>query len=61
MADRAWQFLTSISSDRGDKAMIEKESVKSGRVRVTFDLPMALWAERVNLAGEFNNRQAEGR
>jgi len=35
--------------------MIEKESAKSGRVRVTFELPAALWTERVNLVGEFND------
>jgi 1,4-alpha-glucan branching enzyme len=35
--------------------MIEKESAKSGRVRVTFELPAALWVERVNLVGEFND------
>ncbi len=35
--------------------MIEKESVeKSGRVRVTSELPSALWVDRVNLVGEFN-------
>jgi hypothetical protein len=39
-----------------DRAMIEKESVeKSGHVRVTFELPSALWADRVNLVGEFND------
>ena len=36
--------------------MIEKEPVgKSNRVRVTFVLPSNLWAERVNLVGEFND------
>jgi 1,4-alpha-glucan branching enzyme len=36
--------------------MIEKESLeKSGRVRVTFGLPSALWADQVNLVGEFND------
>ena len=36
--------------------MIEKESVaKSGRMRVTFELPSALWADRVNVVGEFND------
>jgi 1,4-alpha-glucan branching enzyme len=38
--------------------MIEKESAKSGRVRVTFELPAALWADRVNLVGEFNDWDA---
>jgi 1,4-alpha-glucan branching enzyme len=38
--------------------MIEKESAKSGRVRVTFELPAALWAEQVNLVGEFNDWDA---
>jgi 1,4-alpha-glucan branching enzyme len=42
-----------------DKAMIEKESVeKGGRVRVTFELPSAVWADRVNLVGEFNDWDA---
>jgi 1,4-alpha-glucan branching enzyme len=36
--------------------MIKKEAVKKkGTVRVTFELSSALWAERVNLVGEFND------
>ncbi len=36
--------------------MIEKEpATKPNRVRVTFLLPSNLWAERVNLVGEFND------
>jgi len=35
--------------------MIEKKPVEGGRVRVTFELPAALWADRVNLVGEFND------
>ena len=36
--------------------MIEKDPAgKSNRVRVTFVLPSNLWAERVNLVGEFND------
>jgi 1,4-alpha-glucan branching enzyme len=36
--------------------MIEKESVeRSSNVRVTFELPSALWVERVNLVGDFND------
>jgi hypothetical protein len=36
--------------------MIEKKAVvNSGRVRVTFELPSALWADKVNLVGEFND------
>jgi 1,4-alpha-glucan branching enzyme len=35
--------------------MMKKEFVKSGCVRVTFELPAALWADRVNLVGEFND------
>ncbi len=37
--------------------MIIKEPVpkKKGLVRVTFVLPSAIWAERVNLVGEFND------
>jgi hypothetical protein len=38
-----------------EKAMIEKELVDDGCVRVTFELPAALWADRVNLVGEFNS------
>jgi 1,4-alpha-glucan branching enzyme len=36
--------------------MIKKEHVKkTGLVRVTFELPSTMWAERVNLVGEFND------
>jgi 1,4-alpha-glucan branching enzyme len=36
--------------------MIEKEPTNKGdRVRVTFILPSNMWAERVNLVGEFND------
>lgn len=36
--------------------MIKKEPVtKEGLVRVTFELPSTMWAERVNLVGEFND------
>jgi 1,4-alpha-glucan branching enzyme len=36
--------------------MIKKESLdRQDRVRVTFILPSNVWAERVNLVGEFNN------
>jgi 1,4-alpha-glucan branching enzyme len=36
--------------------MIEKQAVeKNGLVRVTFELPSAVWADRVNLVGEFND------
>jgi 1,4-alpha-glucan branching enzyme len=36
--------------------MITKEpSTKEGFVRVTFVLPSTMWAERVNLVGEFND------
>lgn len=35
--------------------MITKEPAnKRGLVRVTFELPSNMWAERVNLVGEFN-------
>jgi len=35
--------------------MIFKEASQApGRVRVTFELPSSIWAERVNLVGEFN-------
>lgn len=33
----------------------KKETRKKGVVRVTFELSSTLWAERVNLAGEFND------
>jgi 1,4-alpha-glucan branching enzyme len=36
--------------------MIKKEPAgKRGFVRVTFELPSNMWAERVNLVGEFND------
>jgi 1,4-alpha-glucan branching enzyme len=36
--------------------MITKEPAKKGDlVRVTFELPSTMWAERVNLVGEFND------
>lgn len=37
--------------------MITKEPspTKKGLIRVTFVLPSTIWAERVNLVGEFNN------
>ena len=36
--------------------MIHKEPAKKkGIVRVTFELPSNMWAERVNLVGEFND------
>jgi 1,4-alpha-glucan branching enzyme len=36
--------------------MITKEPVKHrDLVRVTFELPSTMWAERVNLVGEFND------
>lgn len=35
--------------------MVEKEWVQNDRALVTFGLPSALWAERVNLVGEFND------
>jgi 1,4-alpha-glucan branching enzyme len=35
--------------------MIHREAAKNpGYVRVTFELPSTMWAERVNLVGEFN-------
>jgi hypothetical protein len=38
------------------KAWIEKEPIgKGSRVLVTFELPSALWADRVNVVGEFND------
>lgn len=37
--------------------MIKRESIGTkGRVRVTFELPSDPWVERVNLVGEFNDR-----
>ena len=36
--------------------MIHKEPLPDGKhVRVTFELPYSIWAERVNLVGDFNN------
>jgi len=36
--------------------MIQKEPAKQrGFMRVTFELPSNIWAERVNLVGEFND------
>ena len=36
--------------------MIKKEPTKApGVVRVTFELPSNMWAERVNIVGEFND------
>ena len=36
--------------------MIKKAPSKNpGKVLVTFELPSAIWAERVNLVGEFND------
>jgi 1,4-alpha-glucan branching enzyme len=36
--------------------MIQKQQAKKkGSVRVTFELPSNMWAERVNLVGEFND------
>ena len=36
--------------------MIEKETAKkSGCMRVTFELPSVLWADRVSVVGEFND------
>ncbi len=36
--------------------MIYKEPLPDGkRVRVTFELPSAIWAERVTLVGDFND------
>lgn len=36
--------------------MITKESLPDGKfVRVTFEVPSSLWAERVNLVGDFND------
>ena len=36
--------------------MIKKESVKEkGLVQVIFELPGTIWAERINLVGEFND------
>jgi hypothetical protein len=36
--------------------MIKKVPIKEkGLVRATFELPSTMWAERVNLIGEFND------
>jgi 1,4-alpha-glucan branching enzyme len=33
----------------------KKPSSKKGKVLVTFELPSAIWAESVNLSGDFND------
>jgi 1,4-alpha-glucan branching enzyme len=35
--------------------MIEKKLTENGRARVTFELPSVIWADRVNLVGDFND------
>jgi 1,4-alpha-glucan branching enzyme len=35
--------------------IIKGPTTQSGKVRVTFELPSTMWAERVNLVGEFND------
>ncbi len=39
--------------------MLEKEPTVRGRVRVTFRVSAALWAETIALVGEFNDWDAE--
>lgn len=34
--------------------ILKQRTRKKGSVRVTFELPSNMWAERVNLVGEFN-------
>lgn len=34
--------------------ILKQQARKKGFVRVTFELPSNMWAERVNLVGEFN-------
>ena len=47
----AWATL---SLQRG-RAMIYKETLPNNQgVQVTFELPSSIWAERVNLVGDFN-------
>jgi 1,4-alpha-glucan branching enzyme len=48
---RAWAGL----SLQWGRAMIYKETLPNNQeVRVTFELPSSIWAERVNLVGDFN-------
>jgi 1,4-alpha-glucan branching enzyme len=35
--------------------ILKKQTRKKSSVRVTFELPSNMWAERVNLVGEFND------
>jgi 1,4-alpha-glucan branching enzyme len=35
--------------------MIKKVPAEKGRVLVTFDLPHCIWAERIDVVGEFND------
>lgn len=35
--------------------ILKQQAKKKGTVRVTFELPSNMWAERVNLVGEFND------
>ena len=35
--------------------ILKQQTRKKGSVRVTFELPSNMWAERVNLVGEFND------
>ncbi len=39
--------------------MLQKERLDSGRVRVTFRISAAIWAETIALVGEFNEWDAE--
>jgi 1,4-alpha-glucan branching enzyme len=43
-----------LSLQRG-RAMIYKETLPNNQgIQVTFELPSSIWAERVNLVGDFN-------
>jgi 1,4-alpha-glucan branching enzyme len=41
--------------DEGGEVIIKRPSDKPGKVLVTFELPSAIWADRVNLCGDFND------
>ena len=42
-------------AEREYKMITKSPASKQGLVRVTFELPSTMWAERVNLVGEFND------
>ncbi|NJL34832.1 MAG: glycoside hydrolase family 13 [Chloroflexaceae bacterium] len=35
--------------------MITKQLLRSGKIRVTFSMPVGIWADSIHLVGDFNN------